>query len=375
MKEIPLNRASKVSVELLCFDKANPRYSGERLKNDAEIIRFLYGSADLSELLQSIAANGYIDIEPLIVTLSGSHYVVLEGNRRLASIKLLSDPKLAKACDVPIPELAEETKETLNEITAYRVKSREDARDFIGFKHINGPYRWDSLAKARFAAEWYKRDRENGITLREIARKLGDRHDTIQRMVTGVYVLDQAKEAGLFDVEDRYPGRPFAFSHLYTALTRPGYRTFLGLPEEWRATDPEPNPVQKKRLGDLKKLMLWLYGSADDNIRPVVISQNPHLKQLGEVLAKPKARTVMLANNDLRAAYAEVETLDSQFERNLVEASAQAASALSKVAAFDGNQITLLEIAGELAKTSNILLSVMTDQTKKSKTNKISTHK
>jgi hypothetical protein len=241
MKEIPLNRASKVSVELLRFDKANPRYSGERLKNDAEIIRFLYGSADLSELLQSIAANGYIDIEPLVVTLSGSHYVVLEGNRRLASIKLLSDPKLAKACDVPIPELTKEAKETLSEITAYRVNSREDARDFIGFKHINGPYRWDSLAKARFAAEWYKRDRENGITLREIARKLGDRHDTIQRMVTGVYVLDQAKEAGLFDVEDRYPGRPFAFSHLYTALTRPGFRTFLGLPEEWRPrTKPSP---------------------------------------------------------------------------------------------------------------------------------------
>lgn len=83
VKEIPLNRASKVSVDLLRFDTANPRYSGERLKNDAEIIRFLYGSADLSELLQSIAANGYIDIEPLVVTLSGSQYVVLEGNRRL----------------------------------------------------------------------------------------------------------------------------------------------------------------------------------------------------------------------------------------------------------------------------------------------------
>ena len=60
---------------------------------------------------------------------------------------------------------------------------------------------------------------------------------------------------------------------------------------------------------------------------------------------------------------------------NLVEANTQAAAALSKVAGFDGNQVTLLEIAGELAKTCNILLSVMTDQTKMSKTNKISTHK
>jgi hypothetical protein len=363
--EIPLSRASKVSVEDLRFDTSNPRYSGDRLKNDTEIIRFLYASADLSELLQSISANGYIDIEPLVVTLSGSHYVVLEGNRRLAAIKLLSDSKLAKSCDVPIPEITDTAKETLKEVTVYRVKSREEARDFIGFKHINGPYRWDSLAKARFAADWYKRERKNGLTLREIARKLGDRHDTIQRMVAGVYVLDQAKEAGLFATEDRYPGRPFAFSHLYTALTRPGYRTFLGLPEEWRAIDPEPNPVPKERLDDLKRLMLWLYGSDDDKIRPVVISQNPHVKQLGEVLAKPKARAVMLTNGDLKAAYAEVETLDNQFERSLVEANTHAAVALSRVAGFDAAQITLLEIANELAKTSGILLSVMTDQTKK----------
>src|ERR1700738_3457920 len=99
IKEIPLNRASKVAVESLRFDIANPRYSGARLKNDAEIVRFLYASADLSELLQSMPANGYIDIEPLVVTLSGTHYVVLEGNRRLAAIKVLSDPKLATTCD------------------------------------------------------------------------------------------------------------------------------------------------------------------------------------------------------------------------------------------------------------------------------------
>ena len=128
---------------------------------------------------------------------------------------------------------------------------------------------------------------------------------------------------------------------------------------------PERKPVSKERLNDLKRLMLWLYGSAEDNIRPIVISQNPHLKQLGEVLAKPKARTVMLTNNDLRAAYAEVETLDTQFEHSLVEANTQAAAALSKVAGFGGTQVTLLEIASDLSKTSDILLTVMTDEAKK----------
>jgi len=44
-----------------------------------------------------------------------------------------------------------------------------------------------------------------------------------------MFVLDQAKEARIFDISDRYPGKRFYFSHLYTALTRPGYRDFLGL--------------------------------------------------------------------------------------------------------------------------------------------------
>ena len=57
------------------------------------------------------------------------------------------------------------------------------------------------------------------------------------------------------------PGKSFAFSHLYTALTRPGYREFLGLPEEWRVEDPKPNPVPKNRIWTTSTgfaLALWL---------------------------------------------------------------------------------------------------------------------
>ena len=109
-------------------------------------------------------------------------------------------------------------------------------------------------------------------------------HDTVVRLVNGMFVLDQAENAKIYDIKDRWPGKRFAFSHLYTALTRPGYREFLGLPEEWREEDPKPNPVPKKKSRESSRMLLWLYGSKPDGIKPVIKSQNPDLKHLGAVL-------------------------------------------------------------------------------------------
>jgi hypothetical protein len=368
--EIPLHVPTKVSIDRLVFDPKNPRFTPthdvER-SSDVEIILALYRVADLGELVQSIATSGYVDIEPLVVLReaeNGEELIVLEGNRRLAALKLLTDPDLAREAKVELPPASPGVEETFREVTVYRVNDRAEAQDFIGFKHINGPHRWDSFAKARFAADWLERERDQGITLRDIARRMGDRHDTIKRMVAGLYVLRQAEERGLFSFDDIYPGRPFAFSHLYTALTRPGYRQFLGLADEWRRTEPAPNPVPEVSLPNLQQLLLWLYGSKQDDIRPVVVSQNPNVRELGEVLANPKARTIMLTQNDLRAAYTEVDTQGLQFEKNLVDAHSNVEKALSKVDAFNGNDETLVQIAREIDAKAGVLVTVMVARSK-----------
>ncbi len=359
--DVPIGKPTTVPVDALRFDTDNPRYSEDREVNvdrKAEVITYLIERADLQELVDSIAYSGYIDIEPLIVHKKDDGLTVLEGNRRLAAITLLTDDKLANACGVQVPRITDQVAATLEAVTVYAVKDRPDARDFIGFKHINGPHRWDSVAKGRFAARWYEDELakgKNGMSLRDIARRMGDRHDTIQRMVAGIFVLDQARESSLFQVEDRYPGRPFAFSHLYTALTRGPYREYLGLPSDWRAHDPQPNPVPEDRHDQLKQVMLWLYGSDQDEVRPVVTSQNPHIKQLGEVLSKPKAIAILVGGHDLKAAYAEVSTPANQFEEQLVKAHQLAEGALSKLPAYDGSDGALLDVAAELNSTVTLI--------------------
>lgn len=365
---IPTRTTGKVSVALLDFDPNNPRLIEDSIARptDAQIIKTLAESSDLSELVESIATNGYIDIEPLVVQRVKNRFRVLEGNRRLAAIRMLLDPELAKGTGITPPAITALVKRSLKrEVTVYVVSSPDQAREFIGFKHINGPHKWDAIAKARFATDWYNKERSNGLTLEKIARRLGDGHDTVVRLVNGMFVLDQAEQEKVFDISDRYPGRKFAFSHLYTALTRPGYREFLGLPEEWRDEDPQPNPVPKNKIENLRKVMLWLYGSKSDEIEPVINSQNPDIKNLGAVLVSSRARTTMLLRGNLREAYAQVEPKGARFEAALINAKQETEKALSQITGYDPADSTLLEIGKDLKDASEQLFLSMSAMSKR----------
>ena len=128
----------KVPTELLDFDPANPRLIEDGIKNptDAQIILSLSDTADLAEVVESIAANGYIDIEPIIAQKTGKRWRVLEGNRRLAAIRILQNPSLAKGTGINPPKISPEHRKSLEEVTVYAVSNPDQAREYIGFKHI-----------------------------------------------------------------------------------------------------------------------------------------------------------------------------------------------------------------------------------------------
>ena len=298
-----LETTTKVPVERLRLDRRNPRLIGEDERvSDEAIIARLYRAAALDELLQPISTNGYMDIEPLIVIcgrdIANGDLIVIEGNRRLAALRLLREPNLAsriastQGFPITVPRIDEPLRATLDHVSVYPVANRERARPLVGFKHINGPAKWDAYTKARFAAEWYKAGRSEGLGLTDIARSIGDRYNTIKRMISAIYLLEQAEREGVFDVEDRYTRR-LNFSHLYAALSRPQFAQFLGLESDWALHDPEPDRVPTERFGELRKMLVWIYGSKKDGVRPVVQLLNPDIKRLGEVLSHAQGRHVL----------------------------------------------------------------------------------
>ena len=357
-------KPEKVAVERLRLDRRNPRLVGEgENASQKEMIARLYLSDDLEELLQSISANGYMDIEPLIVMpadpqSSGGKLIVLEGNRRLAALRLLREPDLvskikkSEGFSIRVPTIDEKVRDTLNMVSVCHVDSREAARSFIGFKHINGPAKWDAYAKAQFAAEWYKSGRDNGVDLESIAKAIGDRHSTIKRMVFAIYILDQAKKEDLFDIEDRYTPTKLNFSHLYTALARSEYMKYLGLDTKWARHDPEPNQVAPEKSQELQNVLIWIYGSKKDDKEPVIKSQNPDIKRLGTVLAHAEGRHVLEATYNLNAAYASTESVDTRFIEALIKARENIQAAAGLLRAYDGQDQSLLDIADDIKEVA-----------------------
>ena len=354
----PLASVTTVPVEWLVLDHRNPRLmSVDGATTDEEIIAQLYRAEDLGELLQSIAANGYMDIEPLIVLEQDGRLIVLEGNRRLAAIRLFREPDLVTRVSergrirLRLPDITDQYRRTLDRVSVYRVGSRGDARSFIGFKHINGAAKWESYAKARFAADWY---RSGDVSLADIADRIGDNHDTIKRMVNAIYVLEQAKDADIFKIDDRMNPR-FNFSHLYTALSRAPYMQFLGLDTAWSRYDPSPDPVPGDSVNGLSEVLRWIYGSREDSVVPVVQSQNPDIKRLGEVLASAEGLAVLRTTGSLSDAHASIQPADRKFSEALLRARQEIREASNSLRGFDGRDVSLVGIAEDISETAQAI--------------------
>ena len=363
-----LKTTTKVHVERLRLDRENPRLVGQARDAPGEsIIARLYRSAELDELLESMATNGYLDIEPLVVFTDpddNDALTVLEGNRRLATLRLFREPDLAgrikskEGVRIEVPPLADALRPTLDRVSVYRVAGREEARAFIGFKHINGPAKWDAYAKARFAADWYRKGKDRDVSLEQIAAAIGDRHDTIKRMVSAIYVLEQASDERLFDIDDRYAPK-FSFSHLYTALSRSPYMDYLGLEAAWSRHEPRPDQVPTEKLDELQKVLVWLYGSKSDRTPPVVRTQNPDIKRLGEVLAKAEALHMLEQTSDLDQAHATTEPVDTRFIASLIRAREAIGDAAGSLRAYDGRDKSLMDIAEDVKETSELVYQRM----------------
>lgn len=321
----------------LKLDLRNPRMPDEGFADEDDTLEWLVNEASLEELIQSIASSGWIDYEPLIVLKDST--TVIEGNRRIAALRLLADPDRAKRLGVKIPSAMHENAKPTS-VRAWMVTDRKDARDFIGFKHINGAFKWDAFAKAKYAADWLADDGEVG----EVAHRLGDTHNTIVRLVNGYKVLRQAESLG-FDRRD-ISGR-FAFSHLYTALTRPNYRDFLGLAQTTGLLDD--NPVDAAHREQLMQVMIWLYGQ--DRQPAVIRSQNPDLKRLAEVLPNRTAVAMLIREPDLTAAHAEVEDKSQLFADAIYELSTASKNAIALIGGYEGGDSELEALVANIVRT------------------------
>jgi hypothetical protein len=368
--ELPLCTSIRCPLDLLHLDLGNPRLqtgSDISIADECEVLLALSDIAALDELVTSICTNTYLNLEPLIVIGQSDFgpFRVLEGNRRLAAIKLISDRKLANEVGVKVPEQVNaDVIASFQNILVYRVEKEEDARAFIGFKHINGPQRWDAYAKARYVTDWYKGS--NGqASISEIAAKMGDNNNVLKFYVYSMLILEQAEKDKIWSIKDRSGAGRFGFSHFYTALGRKEFQEFLGLSGEWSDTPPM-KPLDTSRSENLKEVLGYIYGSKSDDRLPVLKSQNPDLKDIGLAIAHSEARQILRNRGSLDEARDALKNPSAAFYDALTMVNLKISRAIKLMPKYDGGQVEIDDLVDEIFEQADTL-KTMNDKKKKRK--------
>ena len=347
-----------VPIHELHFDRRNPRLFLEQDHSEDDLILRLWRDFAVDEVAMSIAHNGYFRHEPLFATTEDDQLVVVEGNRRLAAVRLLvSDELRDQVGATDLPPISSDRKAELEALPVIE-RQRSDVWQYIGFKHVNGPQPWRSYAKAKYVA-WVHN--ELNVPLEDIAASIGDRHATVSRLYRGLMVLHQAENSGVYYIEDRWENH-FAFSHLYTGLGYRNVQKFLGIDH---ATNIQADLISENNLNSLGYFLRWLYGQKSTNTRPLVQSQNPDLRRLVDALGHEAGITALKHGLPLDIVE-EISTGDEElFRVNLMDARRHLQYARGKQLTGDRGDSDTLQIAQEIFELADRLVFDMNEHRRK----------
>jgi len=217
-QEVPV-----IPVEQLVLDDANPRFADPL--SQKEILSNLAADEKTANLARHIAQHGLDPTSiPGAVLLDGrlTRYVVREGNRRLAALKLLNNPALAgtNALAKKFRKIAETAVMPIPSSMPCVIFEGDDGDEWIALKHSGpqngeGTVPWDAMQRTRFnvrtgrsdpnrsaqrlldhAAEkkWLAKDQVDSIGITNLTRLL---NDPDVQAVWGISVTDDTFSFGI----------------------------------------------------------------------------------------------------------------------------------------------------------------------------------
>ena len=158
----------ELSIDELLLDRDNPRLGSVSSQSEALASLVRLNPGHFRNLMASIRDYGLDPGDSLYVVRSadGEDYVVLEGNRRLSALKVLSNPDILAGTD-----LSESTKKPLvrealgfersvvEPIRCVRFDDRADADDWVRRRHTGvadgeGRIQWKPLEKQKFSRDY-----------------------------------------------------------------------------------------------------------------------------------------------------------------------------------------------------------------------------
>lgn len=252
--------AITVSIDNLFLNPNNPRLMDKNRKtelNDSRIteekiqtsvirdIRF----EGINDLYEKIKKLGFLTIDRIVVRKidNTENYLVLEGNRRITTAKVL-----LKEHEEGIVTLDSKIVESLSniEVLLYTGDSKNIIWLLQGMRHINGIKEWGALQQSRFLFEMQK---DNSLNATELDKMTGFGRNTISNKIRAYKAFSFAKEIYHGDIEENN------FSLFQEAIfSRPLIKEWL----QWDDTEEKFLNIE-----NLENLLNWYIGDEEGKIR------------------------------------------------------------------------------------------------------------
>lgn len=266
-----------INLENLKFDAMNPRLPVrlQGITDESKVIDYMVKYGNIVELMLSIAETGYSDAEPLLVVadLDGK-YMVVEGNRRLAALKLLCNPELTKVRIQSIKEVISNANYRPKEIPCILYSKREDVLDYLGYRHITGVKDWGALEKARYLDQLYRihiADTEPDKIYSKLAKMIGSRADYVSKLHTALKLYEKANDNAYYGADIKE--EDISFSWLTTALGYSGIMNFIGL-----SSTPTADMLEGLNEENYKKIFTWMFFPGK-----IVIKESRQISELAKI--------------------------------------------------------------------------------------------
>ncbi|MER2497060.1 hypothetical protein ABS858_13260 [Vibrio neptunius] len=268
------------------LDKCNPRLPSKLKKKkprQEDIVNWMLGDASIIELMLAIGQAGFFIGEALLVVKENDRFVVVEGNRRLTSCILLSNPKIAKSQTKKIDKVLSETTYRPDPIPCIIFPNREKINKYLGYRHVTGVKSWGVLPKARYLSELSKELDESDLTIkcRTLAKSIGSRSDHVKKLLIAYEIYEEVEDEAFYKIGG-LDETTLHFNYFVDSLSRDNIRGFLNIDLK------SDEPLSELDKDNLNTLTHW-YFEKNENNRSRVMGDSNHLSMLDKVLGDQQA--------------------------------------------------------------------------------------
>ncbi len=275
-------------------------------------LNFILGkdNENVKDLISSFKTNGFLDIDQIQVkpTEDGNNYIVIEGNRRTATLKYLYE-EYKKGNDV-----GSLTESDFKSIPLVVVTDEDPVQHLVtmGLHHIGGKKRWSAVNEAQLINDLIEKHQK---TEAEVCDALGISKVKLRRSIRTLNLIEAYKDS---DYGDQF--KSSMYSIFESVVYSPDFK-------EWLLWNEDTYSAENKK--NLERFFSWISTTeefeidSDDNERITkrepIISQYRQIKDVAQFINDEKAIQRMEESQSISEAYSYSDAIGENKVNNALE--------------------------------------------------------